>query len=139
MKRKLFTNHISINASTDRIKHLLLDPRNLIYWDQEIKDVCYLTNNEFLILRKQIPMNSEETLLVNIVGEDVIEYNVKGIADYTVRWTFKSNALSNLEETLYINSSGTIRTISTLMSRIMQKEFLHNLYLLKRLCEESMS
>lgn len=136
METKLFTNHISISSSEERVKDLLANLENIVKWDREIVDISSLDDHEFMVLRQEGAFNQQEIIKVDIKDNEITYLSSTGKIEYRIAWLIESedSGLIKLSQSLYIKGANFI-PLAKLIKAITQQAFLENLQVLKELCE----
>lgn len=137
MNKQIFTNNITVTASTNHIRGILLNLNNILKWDPEIAEVSPIDTNEFMILRHGGAINKVETIRVTISDQKIQYEFFDGKIPYRIIWETLplENGKSEISQTLLLDNQSTGFNIAKLIRPVIQSAFMENLTGLKRIVE----
>lgn len=108
MNKQLFTNSVTINASKDLARQILVDPLQLLKWVPEITAVDQ-GHRSFIVTRAQAALNQREVMTVEEMGDRIIYHSRRGRLEYDLIFTLRQIADNRLqlEEALMTDESKT--------------------------------
>lgn len=124
-----FDNTITSSASTNDILNILVNPRLLTKWDNEVLRLEPTgENQEFIIVRDQAAINNTERLTVSQIADTII-YDIQGNRlSYQVQFTvYTAASTAVLDQRVLIDESNLPHLPLSLFRPIAKHALLTNL------------